>query len=104
MREKAVRIIRQELDKMGLGVKKVILFGSRVRGDHRPDSDWDFLVVLDRDVEASEKREIQRFLRGVLVRSGIPSDILLRSAQQAEQEKNDVGLITYYAYKYGVSV
>ncbi len=27
---------------------QVILFGSQARGDARPDSDWDLLVVLDR--------------------------------------------------------
>lgn len=27
----------------------VLLFGSRARGTHRPDSDWDLLVLLDRD-------------------------------------------------------
>ncbi|MDR0726245.1 MAG: nucleotidyltransferase domain-containing protein [Prevotellaceae bacterium] len=28
---------------------KIILFGSRARGDARPDSDWDVLILLDRD-------------------------------------------------------
>lgn len=27
---------------------RILLFGSRVRGDQRPDSDYDFLVVLPR--------------------------------------------------------
>ncbi|MBR5922144.1 MAG: nucleotidyltransferase domain-containing protein [Bacteroidales bacterium] len=27
----------------------VLLFGSRARGTHRPDSDWDLLVLLNRD-------------------------------------------------------
>jgi predicted nucleotidyltransferase len=26
--------------------EEIWLFGSRARGDHRPDSDWDLLVVL----------------------------------------------------------
>jgi uncharacterized protein len=26
---------------------EVILFGSRARGDFKPDSDWDFLILLD---------------------------------------------------------
>ncbi|MGV8093624.1 MAG: nucleotidyltransferase domain-containing protein [Mangrovibacterium sp.] len=26
---------------------KVYLFGSRARGDHRPDSDWDLLILVD---------------------------------------------------------
>ena len=25
------------------------LFGSRARGDHRPDSDWDLLILLNKD-------------------------------------------------------
>jgi predicted nucleotidyltransferase len=26
---------------------EIYLFGSRARGDHKPDSDWDLLVLLD---------------------------------------------------------
>ena len=29
---------------------RVILFGSRARGDHQPDSDYDLLVVVDLQV------------------------------------------------------
>ena len=28
---------------------KAILYGSRARGDARNDSDWDFLILLDKD-------------------------------------------------------
>jgi predicted nucleotidyltransferase len=30
------------------GVERLVLFGSRARGDHRPDSDYDLLVVVGR--------------------------------------------------------
>ncbi len=30
-------------------VSDVILFGSRARGDARPDSDWDLLILIDKD-------------------------------------------------------
>ena len=33
----------------GLQPVELWLFGSRARGDHRPDSDWDILAVLDDD-------------------------------------------------------
>lgn len=33
--------------KYGTRVKKILLFGSRARGDHRPDSDADVAVVLE---------------------------------------------------------
>ena len=28
---------------------QLILFGSRARGDAKPDSDWDFLVLVDKE-------------------------------------------------------
>lgn len=31
----------------GKGLKEIILFGSRARGDHEPYSDYDFLLVFD---------------------------------------------------------
>jgi predicted nucleotidyltransferase len=38
----------QALKRQILPNEKVILFGSQARGDARPDSDWDLLVVLDK--------------------------------------------------------
>jgi len=34
-----------------------ILFGSRARGDARPDSDWDILVLLDKEHLTLEDRD-----------------------------------------------
>ena len=33
---------------------KVWLYGSRARGDYRPNSDWDLLVLIDRDKVSDE--------------------------------------------------
>jgi len=41
--------IGETLSKTAPENSKAILFGSRARGDARPDSDWDVLILLDKD-------------------------------------------------------
>ncbi|HET6573552.1 MAG TPA: nucleotidyltransferase family protein [Fimbriiglobus sp.] len=60
------------------GVSELGLFGSRVRGDHRPDSDLDVLVTFRPDARPS------LFTLGDLVmtleeRLGVPVDLALKS-------------------------
>ena len=88
----------------GIKLLKTILFGSRAGGGNRTDSDWDFLVVVDKDLDGREKRNIIGDLRLKLIKSKIPSDIIIKSDSKVEEEKNDVGVITYYALKYGVEM
>lgn len=43
-----LRRLKKELEALyGARLKKVLLYGSRARGDFREDSDYDVLVVLD---------------------------------------------------------
>lgn len=35
----------------------ILLFGSQARGDARPDSDWDVLVLLDKDKITNEDED-----------------------------------------------
>src|SRR6266516_2030325 len=50
----------------GLGDRLVaaVLFGSRARGDHRPESDWDFLVIANQLLD--DPLERLRFLKELL--------------------------------------
>ncbi len=63
-------------------VERIILFGSRARGDARPDSDWDFLIIMP-----SKERSIRR---GIAVRKaarihGIPIDFLVRTPAEVKE-------------------
>lgn len=61
---------------------RIIMFGSRARGDARPDSDLDLLIVKD-SAEPRHRRAIPAYLslRGL----AIPTDIIWRtSAEIAE--------------------
>ncbi len=61
---------------------KVILFGSRARGEARPDSDIDLLVIADSDEPRHRRsRALYRVLRDILV----PMDILVYTPAEIEE-------------------
>jgi len=57
-----IKIIKEEINKIWPN-NEVILFGSRARGDFREDSDWDFLILLEKeDITKAEKERIRERL------------------------------------------
>jgi predicted nucleotidyltransferase len=104
MKEKAIELINQVFEKRKIEVSKIIIFGNRARGDYKKDSDWDFLVVIDKEIEHREKREIAGEIRKNLVYSGMPADIIIISEKNYHERLNDVGHIVYYAVKEGIAV
>lgn len=52
-REEILKGIKECVDSV-VPDAKVILFGSRARGDAREDSDWDILILLDKEKIESE--------------------------------------------------
>jgi uncharacterized protein len=77
---------------------KVILFGSHARGDARPDSDLDFLVVEPR--VADHRAEMVR-LEAVLEPLNIPTDVLVTSKAIFEEWHDTPGTVLYEAAKEG---
>ncbi len=62
--------------------EKVIVFGSRARGDHRPDSEIDLLVIK----EASEPRHKRaRALYGALASIPVEMDIMVYTPQEVAE-------------------
>jgi predicted nucleotidyltransferase len=48
IQDKKLKIFIEQLRKrFGQNLKRIILFGSRARGDHTDESDYDFILVFD---------------------------------------------------------
>jgi predicted nucleotidyltransferase len=79
--------------------RKVILFGSYARGDARPDSDLDLLVIEER---ADNKRAEMARLRRALSPLRIPVDVLVISEAQVSSSWADFpGSFLYDALREG---
>ena len=100
----ATRVIREEFAARGIAVKQMILFGSRARGNAKPDSDWDFLVVTGKQLSWTEKFDLWLKLARRLAMQAITADILIKFEPDFERDRYDVGKTTYYAAKEGALV
>lgn len=96
---RAKTIIQEEVEKAGLNLRQLLLFGSRAQGRARPDSDWDFLIIVDRLPKRALRLHLEARIGVRLVQERLPADVLILSESQFDECKNDVGHIAYYAAK-----
>src|SRR3954469_2098083 len=71
--------------------ERIVLFGSRARGDHHPDSDYDVIMVLG-DVQYPEmdvRMIVQQLFSNV--------EIFVGSRDRFDRRRTDVGTLEYAA-------
>lgn len=106
--EKSLAEIKSEILKslaeMGVSVKKIILFGSRARGDFSRRSDYDFLIITEQTLPIQEKMKVSRKVNQALASLLIPSDIILKSWEEAEILKQEIGTVVREALKEGIEI
>ena len=77
---------------------RMIVFGSQARGDARPDSDLDLLVI---EPEVADRfAEIAR-LSTLLGQRLIPADVVVMSAETFEHQKRVVNTLAWRAAQEG---
>jgi uncharacterized protein len=82
--------------------EQVWLFGSRARGDERPESDWDVFVVVPDDTgdEQLDLLFVWRLQRG----SGVPADVIACRASEFRDACDTVNTLSYVVAKEGVRI
>ncbi|CUU03551.1 Nucleotidyltransferase domain-containing protein [Candidatus Kryptobacter tengchongensis] len=104
MKEIIKKKVKEIFEGKGIDVLKIILFGSRARGDYKENSDWDILIIVRSDLNTQEKREIAKTIRKVLAEMFIPSDIVIKSQKETEYYKDFPGSVTREALKEGIEI
>jgi len=104
VKEKIKKIINQVFEEKGIKVEKIILFGSRARGDFKRNSDWDLLIIVSNELDLKDKRKISKEIRIKLAEILIPCDVLIKSASEIEYYSNFIGTTTREALKEGVEI
>jgi predicted nucleotidyltransferase len=101
-KEHIAAVIRDEFKEKNIAIKNMILFGSQARQNAGPGSDWDFMVSVAEELGFIEKSKITTSIQRKLAAKHLSADIIIKSEMKMNQERNNVGFITYYALKDGV--
>jgi predicted nucleotidyltransferase len=82
-------------------VSRVILFGSRARGDARPDSDFDLLVLL-RGVTREEARTFRMPLYRLFRGQDLAVEPWVMTEEEFEETKSVIGGLAHPAWTEGI--
>jgi predicted nucleotidyltransferase len=84
---------------------RVLLFGSRARGQADMDGDYDLLVVTNDTFAPRVKMDWENKIRRALVYAfKAPFDVILESETEVSEKRNLNGHIVHYAMKEAVEI
>jgi predicted nucleotidyltransferase len=84
---------------------RVLLFGSRSKGDYERGQDFDILIITKEDLTPKEKIEIETTINKVLVkRYHMPFDILVYSQSEVEAKQDQKSILLFHALKEAVEI
>ncbi len=92
------------LNELNIKYSKILLFGSRARGDFKDESDWDFLIVLKKPLDAKTRKKLwfDIYKRLHEFYPVISLDIVLKDAESFEEEKTVANTISNEVYLEGI--
>ena len=102
--KKIKQVILETARKYGIEVDKIILFGSRARGDYREDSDWDILIVVGNKVDKGVLDKYWLEVGRELVKYDIVPEIIITSREELEKYGKYYGFVHYHALKEGIII
>ena len=88
----------------GPRLRHTFLFGSKARGDDRPDSDIDILVVLRGNIREADRSHVSDIIYEVLETCGIYLHSVALSENEFERPKGQLRWLTSFVQEEGVAL
>jgi hypothetical protein len=85
-----------------IGPSEIWLFGSRARGDNRPDSDWDLIAVVRDDADFDVDDPVLPWL--IARDSGVPSTLLVTRRSDLDDVWGQVNTLGYDLAREGLRI
>ena len=96
--ELLTEIVRRVVE--AVAPQKIVLFGSRARGDHRPDSDIDLLVINESTVPRSQRTvRIHAALRGLPIE--VDTEVMVYTPKEVDEWKGSQAAFVTTALREG---
>ena len=87
--DRVVATVKQRLaEVLGDNLQKIILFGSRSRGEAHPDSDYDFLILVGK-LSASLENQVDDIAYEMLERHGAVVTLFVDEVVRYERERHE---------------
>ncbi len=83
---------------------KVILYGSRARGDFGKDSDWDLLILLTRPANYEQERQLRRKLFHLELETGEVLSTIIDTIAAWNSERNRFSPFSQNVNKEGITL
>lgn len=100
--EKLIKI--KELIKGIFPESRIIVFGSRYRGDFNRFSDYDLLVIFHEHLNIKEKRTIAGMISNKLGEADIPADVIVKTEEDIQYYQDKIGSLVREVMKDGISL
>ena len=98
-----IKIITEIINKI-LPKCEIILFGSRASKSYTDESDYDILIISEKQLSIQEKRKLQAQIRRKIAEHLIPADILIQNKEEFNKKKTITGHIVKQIANEGIVI
>ncbi len=97
-------IISNAAKKYNIEIDRIILFGSRARGDYTQESDWDILIVTKEKLGWKKRKVFLGNILKIFAKMKIRVEILIVDLETLNEYGKWWGFVYYHAINEGVKI